>query len=389
MNSKNENGLSFTGAKIIIVPQDDTTTTTTTTKTDEDNFFQCSSSLSKPQEGMTSIRSESDIMIAREKVQVKSALRLKSGRSNIPDHLRSSSMSCSDKICRWIVMGLQGCGTLARFLPKYIRLSSIVVSRDPRIATFGDGLDPQHIALERAIISRVKGVISAFKSAKIDDCREGYMEIKIPTVHISDSIFPQGKASIEKQRTDKSDIISTDKNKPVSDEQTCLHDKKENGYIQTNNKRSVGSSDFDHNEKKPKRHKGQQKISSCGVSLNWQQNSLLDDKTRKDNDIEQTVGAKGIIQRKKPKCSNDIIKCASRLSRYSIWNQTHEALSLSGGGNDDPMKRLPKQTISYQQLKELYAPQGTRKSMSFVFRDSKSPLQGWVKSSSDGDFIPH
>jgi hypothetical protein len=88
-------------------------------------------------------------VVAREKVQLLGKLRTKSGRSNLPDHLRSSSMSCSDKIVQWSILGLQG-GMLSQWIPIPIRLTSIVVSRDPRVAV---AVAPRPLQIERTLTS--------------------------------------------------------------------------------------------------------------------------------------------------------------------------------------------------------------------------------------------
>ena len=44
----------------------------------------------------------------REVDQDVGVLRVKSGRSDIPERQRTTSMSCSDKICRWATLGLEG-----------------------------------------------------------------------------------------------------------------------------------------------------------------------------------------------------------------------------------------------------------------------------------------
>lgn len=55
-------------------------------------------------------------------------LRVKSYRSDLPPHKRTRSMCCSDKLCRWMALGLQG-RALARVLaPVY--LNSITISHE-------------------------------------------------------------------------------------------------------------------------------------------------------------------------------------------------------------------------------------------------------------------
>lgn len=46
--------------------------------------------------------------LARERIQEIGSLRVKSGRSDLPPSLRSSSMSCTDKLVLWQVVGMQG-----------------------------------------------------------------------------------------------------------------------------------------------------------------------------------------------------------------------------------------------------------------------------------------
>ena len=76
-------------------------------------------------------------------------MRLKSGRSDIPDRCRTTCYSCSDKIAKWAVVGVQS--ALVSTLIEPIYLNSIVVSSDPLSSR-----EAQFEALHRAILSRTE-----------------------------------------------------------------------------------------------------------------------------------------------------------------------------------------------------------------------------------------
>ena len=65
---------------------------------------------------------DQDLLEVGEGYHVTGALRIKPGRGD-----RTLSMSCSDKLMKWCVVGIQG-GLLANFLKTPIYLSSLVIS---------------------------------------------------------------------------------------------------------------------------------------------------------------------------------------------------------------------------------------------------------------------
>ena len=68
---------------------------------------------------------EQDLLEEGDAYHVTGALRIKPGRGD-----RTLSMSCSDKIMKWTILGLQG-GLLSNFISKPIFLSSIIVCKGP------------------------------------------------------------------------------------------------------------------------------------------------------------------------------------------------------------------------------------------------------------------
>lgn len=67
--------------------------------------------------------------VQREDTQMIGTLRTKSGRSDVKEENKTKSHCCSDKICRWLYLGLQG--SLLTLLIQPIYLTSIVIGRNP------------------------------------------------------------------------------------------------------------------------------------------------------------------------------------------------------------------------------------------------------------------
>ena len=193
--------------------------------------------------------------------QMLGKLRTKSGRSNLA--VRSTSMSCSDKIVRWGVLGLQG-GSLSSLVPVPIRLQSCVVDRDPR----NTNSSQQLLALDRSVRERIVDVAQELKQNPDVKIAEFANSISPPTVHVVDlEMSTFGKAAMEKERTDQSTT------------------------------------------KKRKREERSQAFPAAGISLNW---------TQIDRSTEIIVGARGSRQGRKPLSHEDFEALESRLSRNRI-----------------------------------------------------------------------
>ncbi|XP_076989194.1 tRNA-specific adenosine deaminase 1 isoform X2 [Tamandua tetradactyla] len=105
-------------------------------------------------------------------------LRVKPGRGD-----RTCSMSCSDKLARWNVLGCQG-ALLAHFLEEPIYLSAVVIGKCPY----------SQEAMERALIRRCQNVSALPKGF-------GVQELKIQQ---SDLLFEQSRSAVQAKRADSS-----------------------------------------------------------------------------------------------------------------------------------------------------------------------------------------
>ena len=235
--------LQFTGAKIIVSPA--------------------------TQVPLQAVDTLLDQHCAREQVQLLGRLRSKSARSNLQAHQRSRSLSCSDKLVRWSVLGCQGTALL-QYLVEPIYLTSIVTSRDARAK--GDTAQLQ--ALQRALVDRVKAVQAVWQHCAKEE--EGNIIGRVPTVHVVDRRFVRGKAAAEQQQQ-----LQQQQQQPDHTNSTTT----------TVRKRK-------HDEMKLKTS------SPTGVAINW---------NAYDRTVELTVGARGTRQGKKSTA------LASRLSRHGLW----------------------------------------------------------------------
>lgn len=283
-------------------------------------------------------QAQQDHKVGREMVQELGALRIKSGRSNLPPHLRSTCMSCSDKMVRWMVLGLQGTAMATNVEP--VRLSSVIVSRDPHCR-----LIDQQNALERSITSRMQNVKDELlqnneMATKHGGFLRGLQQHSV-TVHVVDDVFPLGMAN-------QKSVVQ------VQVHHAALDDISNPASVGTKRKRHDDST-------RPSSGKKPALASPCGFSINW--NAL-------DKSVEVVVGARGIVQGKKPKSHDEYSKLASRLCRQSMME--HSSSSY--------LTILP---TTYRKWKALNESGKELKDMVL----STGPLLGWLQSARDFDFL--
>jgi len=304
-------------------------------------------------------------VVAREEIQALGKLRTKSGRSNLPAHMRSQSHSCSDKIVVWSILGLQGAMLTKYLSPPVVPLTSVVVSIDSRFLTENTIINnemeyhQQQIALERAIPDRVKNVWSSLE-------RERHQKLpswkpKIPTVHIVRGVFESGKAAM---------LVASE------------------AKMNSGNKRKRISCDGElicSNGKKETRDDSKKKAPPCGTAFNWNQNEGL----------EVLVGARGIKHGKKPKRPEDIEKLASRLSRAKLMQNFSsiggENLARKIGEDDKSSSTIPTTCLfspmtlpvltkrTYRQIKQDSAKPEWGNLKSTILTQDTSPLAGWLR----------
>ncbi|CAO2610049.1 tRNA-specific adenosine deaminase 1 [Lemmus lemmus] len=104
-------------------------------------------------------------------------LRIKPGRGD-----RTCSMSCSDKMARWNVLGCQG-ALLMHFLEKPIYLSAVVIGKCPY----------SQEAMRRALIGRCQDIVALPRGFEVP-------ELKIEQ---SSLLFEQSRCAVQVQRADR------------------------------------------------------------------------------------------------------------------------------------------------------------------------------------------
>ena len=366
-NPQFDTEMNFTGAKLILSGND-------SVESDSNNLSSlseiitmtnstCPVNLNHTHQAISTIR------LGREHTQQLGALRLKSSRSNIPSHLRSRSMSCSDKLVRWGIMGLQG-SMLNAFIPDPICLTSVCVSKDRRSVNEG-----QSLALNRALRGRI---INA--SAML--IRAGMCSNTTPPEgNIVSQYYDSSKSESDNRRMmlqhncrKRSCDHVTSTRRPDLSKRARIEIE---SYVEPNPSNKTPSKQQSVNNSQAK------KESSSGMSMNWYRTQRP---TRKEatGNIEITVGATGLKRGKKPKCPHDVVKAASRLSRFSFIRQWKECLKISFDCTESKSsltRELLGLSLSYAQTKQKLFDLGVSKKLSSV-----GLLSLWVRTSDEHDF---
>lgn len=285
--------------------------------------------------------------VARESVQSLGKLRTKSGRSNLPANLRSTSMSCSDKIVKWSVLGLQG-GLLSALIDPPIFFSNLVVSKDVRAP---EKPVAQQAALQRAVTDRVKRVSDSITTDVVSLWKSW-----APSVHIVNASFPSDKSVMEFRMPETAP--------------------RENDEIKSGSSTAASiSADGSASGRKRKRHETSTKLSACGISLNWH---CLD-----PDGVELIVGARGTRQGKKPKSNQDYFRLASRLCRREFLYLAQKYYEQSPGNTNasESNATTPK---TYQEVKRTISGPYWCECKDKIL--TNGILSGWLRSGEEGDF---
>ena len=370
--------LNFTGAKIIL------------SVGNEDHTNRSNGSISSiltcsivDQESTGEVTRQSTITLGREVTQQLGALRIKSSRSNMPSELRSTSMSCSDKLLRWGVFGLQG-SLLSMYIPGTIRLSSICVSKDPRSVDGGSD-DGQLAALKRALSGRIESILKN-KTWICEDSED----LRSPDLAVVDIAFESSKTASDhrylewQQNNSKRGVEETGS---VPNKRPKMHGQSWNSVVR--NETQSSRTQVTDNPRKE---------SACGMSINWHQSCSVNDNSDREGGkdaTEITIGATGLKRGKKAKTPKDVLGSASRLCRLNFLLRSRRCTELqrllvpSRHGDTDVSTRknnvgdpsfLSAEGESYMQYK--------RRSDGYNGEECfRGPLTGYIRSGNGDDFI--